>query len=1332
MLRRSPILPLSLALILGPASAGWPAGGMQPIQGEAPAGEAAPADEVGQGATPVEPAGDAAVPVDQPLPALPLLPGAEAAAGTREEAAGGPSDAAEAAPDAGGDVPAEGEAAGENEEEAVVEGSPLIELDPEAPAPFEQSGVLDDTPSTFHGITGRLWRLQLPENGVLTVQTENSSFDTVLRLYRRDGQGTWKETDMNDDAGGSTHSSLQIESDGDEVLVQLSSLGNEVGSAMRWKLVIRQLQEIKGHDHWGEALDIGPRTEAVWAGTNAQLEVDEFEADWGGNSKGGRGVWWRFTAPADGDVVIDSTGSNFDTILQAARAADDEGKPGDETLFDDDGAGSLCSKLAIPVKAGERWLFMLDGLGDGGNFQFNFRFFEGGRPRAANDSVATAIPFGAMMPALLVGDNEAAEAGNEERNLGAQPNGHGLWWSFSPTRSGLLALDLSETRFQVMLHLFEKRPGNAQLQRIQTIYPGMQRAEASGFGVRAGGEYLILVESQNGGTGEVRVQADLFEGVAPLNDNFDQALNLGRSEHVEIGASLAHSSIEPNEQQYTNPPNSVWYRWTAPRDGWVRVRTTLPAGVDNRGGGMAAQMFIARGDRLDSLSEVMWDMNSYQALMELSQDLPWMNESALFEAKRGETYNIQLQANLGAVPGGQMQLSLDMLEGDLLIPNDSIAQAIHIGRLPYQVQLSPQMASVEGWERGQWPAVQRSLWWSYTAPEDQTLEVELQDFRREGSGLLALARMDEDGQPRVFENLSGANGNSGFWFGQVKAGETIHIGAGSGASRTTLLSLQVSVLAPTSLPAHDAFARAADLGAEEKAEEDFQLRYASLEPGEAQLVGQNSDPVRLGSLWYRWTAPRDGVLRVSGMSLGGNQLGLFRLPEVEPLAPAPLPDAAHGGARLGAARGIGEPPVDPAGAPAMEDLEMIASGNLQPQMWGGAEAQRLVSKVVAGRSYWVRVATNPETAGQFNGFNQRLMGSGKVELALLPAPDGDSSARPLTIPAALPAEVKFELEAATLEPWEVEAGLEGNGSVWLSTTAAADAWVSLASASGLRVELFDPQSDGTLQKREVSLALAEDQPLTLKVGPGRKTLVRLSDFNSVSYGFVSGEPEEVELKLDAGAVAVVPAHDNLADARRVGALPYQDECNLALATAEPFEDDGSASVWYRLAPTADGRLSIDTAGSDFDTYVELFPAGIEPDQLSARRLGANDDDNRDSSGTTSYLEYDARAGEELLLRVRNYDSPAPSAGPVAAEDFVVSRTSVALKLKIEGPAAAAGPATPPEQAGAAEGDLPAANEAHEGGEGEAGAGTPPEEDGDPADARQGEADDDLPPGLIIR
>jgi hypothetical protein len=116
---------------------------------------------------------------------------------------------------------------------------------------------------------------------------------------------------------------------------------------------------------------------------------------------------------------------------------------------------------------------------------------------------------------------------------------------------------------------------------------------------------------------------------------------------------------------------------------------------------------------------------------------------------------------------------------------------------------------------------------------------------------------------------------------------------------------------------------------------------------------------------------------------------------------------------------------------------------------------------------------------------------------------------------------------------------------------------------------------------------------------------------------------------DAGAP---PSHDTIEGATVVTKLPFTDTVDISTATAGPEDQGGgcffgaSTTVWYRYTPAADVLVDLTTAGSDFDTTLEVF---------TGNRTFVDCDDEG-GGFNTSRLIVPLAAGQEYLIRAAGY------------------------------------------------------------------------------------------------
>jgi hypothetical protein len=81
------------------------------------------------------------------------------------------------------------------------------------------------------------------------------------------------------------------------------------------------------------------------------------------------------------------------------------------------------------------------------------------------------------------------------------------------------------------------------------------------------------------------------------------------------------------------------------------------------------------------------------------------------------------------------------------------------------------------------------------------------------------------------------------------------------------------------------------------------------------------------------------------------------------------------------------------------------------------------------------------------------------------------------------------------------------------------------------------------------------------------------------------------------------------------------------------QSKGENSVWYEFTPSRNGRITVSTMGSSYDTVLGIW-AGTRG---SLSSLGCNDD----YLGTSSQVTADLRASTKYYIEVDQYMGPLP-------------------------------------------------------------------------------------------
>ena len=382
--------------------------------------------------------------------------------------------------------------------------------------------------------------------------------------------------------------------------------------------------------------------------------------------------------------------------------------------------------------------------------------------------------------------------------------------------SGSRGLVDRELRFDVL-------EGNA----VAGLRPVASAPWAASFFALPDREYLVRVSSRARAS---RVAMHWRQGARPENDDFAAATAIGEEADSVAGTNLG-ATLEPREH-FGRLGATVWYRWTAPDDGFWEHRVD----ADH------LKVLAFAGDRMDGLRLV----SGYPAGV------------VAFPARAGESYRIAVASADAFGGGGRFDLSWSMGEGPRAAQDD-FAEA---RQLP-GVDVSSFRASVDGNSTVEpdEPAGTgvRTRWWSWTPPAtaEHTWRLVGQD---PGMTLSAFSGDTLEGLSPV--GVADAT-DAEFTFAADEA-QTYRFAVGASASHasafdSSYLGGQVE-FGPT--PGNDAWRSAAPL-AEASGTVAGSNRYATTEDHERiHDVGHSS-------LWWTFEAPADGWYR-------------FRLDESDP------------------------------------------------------------------------------------------------------------------------------------------------------------------------------------------------------------------------------------------------------------------------------------------------------------------------------------------------------------------------------------------------------------------------------------------------------------------
>jgi hypothetical protein len=395
---------------------------------------------------------------------------------------------------------------------------------------------------------------------------------------------------------------------------------------------------------------------------------------------GGKSIWWAWRAPYSGMAVIDTAGSDFDTLLavyQIGQRLVALTNLVPVAANDDDPWSRPASKVKFSVAAGTTYYIAVDGReGAAGNVKLSLDLTEPAGP--INDMLGAAIRWTPIWQGTNVRatkeDGEPAHAGNV--------GGASIWFRFDNTISTApVEISTEGSSFDTLLAVYTNAVvstinappfpmSNLRLVASNDDGPGVRTSKLT-FTPRSYGTYWVVVDGYNGAEGSVKLQIRALSTlndppVRPANDNFATAARLAGGAAV-ASANARWATVEGGEPRHAGraAAKSVWWRWTAPTDGTVYVST--------KGSEFDTVMAVYRGTRVDALTEVASNDDDPGGLQ---------TSALLFNASAGTEYYIAVGAYDGAV-GGPVVLAINQ-NGFAVVP-PRLASQFAEGRLTIRV-----------------------------------------------------------------------------------------------------------------------------------------------------------------------------------------------------------------------------------------------------------------------------------------------------------------------------------------------------------------------------------------------------------------------------------------------------------------------------------------------------------------------------------------------------------------------------------------------------------------------------------------------------------------------
>ncbi len=431
------------------------------------------------------------------------------------------------------------------------------------------------------------YRWTAPSSGTLTINTEGSSFDTLLYIATGSAVNALSilATDDDDGAGSTSQLSISVIS-GTTYVISISGYSGATGSSvLNWEIAVPP-----PNDNFADAQSLsgnsGTTTSPMALATTESGEV----------SYGSRSVWFVWTPSTSGQATINTIGSGNDTTLVLYEGTALNSLT--TRVSNNDGYGTYYeSQVKYIVTAGTTYRIRVATYDSSGILTAKLNWAIA--PAAANDNFANATALSGVS-GTASGDNTVASLETNETGVGL----NSIWYSWTAPQTGKVVFDTLGSEKDTSLHIYT---GVAFGSLNQIFYNNDSDLSSYGeslvkFSAIEGTTYRVRVSSSYGGAeGPMTLNWKMVS--EPANNHFNNPdVITGTSGSVE--ANMHEATMEPQEPNFYGDSHSIWYAWSAPFTGVARFDTQGTPGYST--------LTVGNSTELDTLN-IVSDSSDYPA-----------------------------------------------------------------------------------------------------------------------------------------------------------------------------------------------------------------------------------------------------------------------------------------------------------------------------------------------------------------------------------------------------------------------------------------------------------------------------------------------------------------------------------------------------------------------------------------------------------------------------------------------------------------------------------------------------------------------------------------------
>jgi len=360
------------------------------------------------------------------------------------------------------------------------------------------------------GGTSLWWSWTAPASGTVTISTAGSNFDTVLAVYTGNALNGLTAVAANDDVAGAVTSAVSFTARaGQTYRIAVDGYRGASGN-VRLSLTLSAGGgggvEPPTNDAFANRATI-PSAGGTVVGNNSSATSESGEPFHVG-APANRSLWWTWTPAASGAYSVSTAGSDFDTILAVYRGS------GVDSLAsvasnDDESSAIRTSRLRFDATAGVTYQIAVASYGvAAGAIQLTVAPISGGATAPASDAFArrSALP---AAGGTVEGSNVGATRESGEPAHARSAAARSVWWSWTPSRSGLANLTTNGSSFDTVLGVYLGTDVTALTEVASNDDHGSSTTSSVSFRVTAGLTYQIAVDGYNEAAGTVRLTGSI-------------------------------------------------------------------------------------------------------------------------------------------------------------------------------------------------------------------------------------------------------------------------------------------------------------------------------------------------------------------------------------------------------------------------------------------------------------------------------------------------------------------------------------------------------------------------------------------------------------------------------------------------------------------------------------------------------------------------------------------------------------------------------------------------------------------------------------------------------